>query len=84
MVSKEYIPVACGFHDELESACVKKLLNTIIYFDKNAQITVSDFIVDIKVKKKEEFVVLKEKGEIRLDRIIRFNGLDPKKFNCEV
>ena len=83
-MNSEYIPVACGFHDELESACVRRVLNTIIYDSNGKEKKVDDFIVDIKVKNKEEFVVLKEKGEIRLDKIINFNGLDPRAFGCEV
>lgn len=76
-----YEPVACHFYDELESASTKKLLNKIVYtrFD-GAEKTVDDFIVDFETKDKEEFVVLKEKGRIRLDKILRFNGLNPKSF----
>lgn len=77
----EYKPVACHFYDELESAAVKRKLNTIIFInDENKEVSIEDLIIDFKTLNKEEFAILKSGLKIRLDKIINFNELDPKGF----
>lgn len=83
-MNTDYIPVACHFYDELESAAVKKTLSTIIYLDNGNEQTIEDYVVDFKNLNKEEFAVLKSGLEIRLDKIISFNGLFAKNYNCDV
>ena len=36
-MSTDYIPIACHFYDELESAAVKRTLSTIIYKEENEE-----------------------------------------------
>ena len=77
----DYKPVACHFYDELESAAVKRKLNTIVFMnDENKEETIKDLIVDFKTYEKQEFALLKSGLKIRLDKIINFNELDPKGF----
>lgn len=76
-----YEPVACHFYDELESAAVKRKVNTIIFINKQGnKETIKDLIVDFKTFEKQEFAILKSGLKIRLDKIINFNELDPKRF----
>ncbi|MFK2822409.1 hypothetical protein [Arcobacter sp. YIC-80] len=80
-MNTKYKPVACHFYDELESAAVKRTLNKIIFInDKNQEETIEDLIVDFKTIKKEEFAILKSGLQIRLDKIINFNELNPKDY----
>lgn len=80
----KYVPVACHFYDELESAAVKRVKSTIVYLDEDTKKTIEDFVVDFKNINKEEFAVLKSGLRIRLDKIVSFNGLNPKDYNCDV
>ena len=43
--------------------------------------TIEDLIVDFKTKNKEEFLILKNGTQIRLDKIIKINDL-VYKTNC--
>lgn len=76
-MQKDYIPISCSFYDELESAAVKKLNSTIVY-EENFEIkTIKSIVVNFKTKNREEFMILKNKKEIRLDKILSFNDLKP-------
>jgi len=83
-MSTDYIPIACHFYDELESAAVKRTLSTIIYKEDNEEKTVEDYVVDFKNINKEEFAVLKSGLRIRLDKIVSFNGLKANDYGCGV
>lgn len=83
-MATDYLPIACHFYDELESAAVRRTLNTIVYLQKDEEKTIQDYIVDFKNINKEEFAVLKSGLKIRLDKIISFNGLIAKDYGCGV
>lgn len=78
----KYTPIPCQFYDILESLAVKKTKSFIVYKDENIEKSVEDFIVDFKTKNKEEFVVLSNSQEIRLDKIISINSLTPNDYGC--
>jgi Rho-binding antiterminator len=75
-----YKTVSCHFYDELEAMAVKKILCKISYFDNENEKYIEDFIMDFKTKNKEEFVILSNKLQIRLDKIIKINDLIPKDY----
>jgi len=84
-MENKYKPVACHFYDELEAAAVKRVLNKIVYFDENEEKTVEDYLIDLKTIEKQEFMILKSGLQIRLDKIVDFNGLNPKDYEtCDV
>lgn len=83
-MDNDYIPIACHFYDELESAAVKRVLSTIVYKEDGNEKTIEDYVVDFKNINKEEFAVLKSGLRIRLDKIISFNDLLAKDYNCSV
>lgn len=83
-MSTDYIPIACHFYDELESAAVKRTLSTIVYKEENEEKTIEDYVVDFKNINKEEFAVLKSGLRIRLDKIVSFNGLKASDYGCGV
>jgi len=80
-MQNDYIPISCAFYDELEAAAVKKVNSTIVYKENLEEKTIVDFIIDFKTKNKQEFVLLKNGTEIRLDKIISFNNLKPSDKN---
>lgn len=80
-MKNDYIPIACAFYDELESAAVKKVDCEIVYLEDNKEKKVTAKIVDFKTKEKQEFMILDNKEKIRLDKIVLFNGNSPKDKN---
>ena len=79
-----YIPIACHFYDELESAAVKRIKSKIAYKQNDEIVQIEDYLVDFKIRHKQEFAVLKNGLEIRLDKIVEFNGLNPLDYGCGV
>jgi Rho-binding antiterminator len=69
-VADKYIPIACQLYDKLEELAVKKVRTKITYLDYYEEKVVEDFIVDFRTKNKEEFLILANGIEIRLDKII--------------
>lgn len=76
-----YVPIACHFYDQLESAAVKRTLNKITYIQNNKELTIEDKLIDFKIIEKVEYAITANKQKIRLDKIIDFNGLKQKDFN---
>ncbi|MBP7769800.1 MAG: hypothetical protein KA055_01610 [Aliarcobacter sp.] len=76
----KYKTISCHFYDELEALAVKKVLLKITYFENENEKHIEDIIVNFKTKNKEEFLILKNGLIIRLDKIIKINGLIPKDY----
>ena len=79
-MNNKYIPIACHFYDELESIAVKKIKSKILYKDIDKIEEIEDFIVNFKTKNKEEFLILSSGLEIRLDKVIKINEIEPKNY----
>ena len=77
-----YKTVSCQFYDELEALAVKKIKSKIIYMDNENEKSIEDIIVDFRTKNKEEFLILSDGTQIRLDKIIRINEITPSKIKC--
>lgn len=69
MENKKYKAINCGFHDELESAAVKKQLCRIVYLSKEGQKIYSGKILDFYIREKVEYMVLENDLTIRLDQV---------------
>lgn len=80
-MDNKYQAISCHFYDELEVLAIKKVISKITYFENEIEITIEDLIVDFKTKNKEEFLILKNGTQIRLDKIIKINDLVYKN-NC--
>ena len=80
-MDNKYHAISCHFYDELEVLAVKKIIAKITYFENENEMTIEDLIVDFKTKNKEEFLILKNGTQIRLDKIIKINDL-VYKTNC--
>lgn len=81
-MADKYQTVSCHFYDELEALAVKKVLSNITYLENENEINVEDLIVDFKTKNKEEFLILKNGTQIRLDKIIKINGINTSNLKC--
>ncbi|RXK06663.1 transcriptional antiterminator Rof [Halarcobacter bivalviorum] len=80
-MNKKYTPVPCAFYDELEAAVVKKLNCEIIYLENEEEKIINSKVIDLKNIQKEEFMILENNQQIRLDFILFFNGISPKDKN---
>jgi len=66
----DYRPIACSFHDRLESFAVLRVPCRIVYTDaEGGEHQVIDRIADVLVRHGAEYLVLAEGSEIRLDRL---------------
>ena len=75
-----YKTVSCQFYDELEALAVKKIKSKIFYMDNENEKYIEDLIVDFRTRNKEEFLILKNGTQIRLDKIIKINEIPPANF----
>ncbi|MEL6655832.1 MAG: Rho-binding antiterminator [Bacteroidota bacterium] len=73
-----YIPINCSYYDELEAAATQRRTVTIVYRDAQEQEQeVATRIKDLYARNKEEFMVLENGLEFRLDRLISIDGKVP-------
>ena len=79
-MANKYQTVSCHFYDELETLAVKKVLSKITYLENENEIDIEDLIVDFRTRNKEEFLILKNGTQIRLDKIIKINEIPPANF----
>ena len=79
-MANKYQTVSCHFYDELETLAVKKVLSKITYSENENEIDTEDLIVDFRTRNKEEFLILKNGTQIRLDKIIKINEIPPANF----
>lgn len=90
MQNQKYIPVDCGFYDNLEAFATTQKLVEINYLDSTyTQIIYQKIkIKDLETKNGEEFMIFeveensesnKQKIKIRLDRLIDIDGIEVPK-----
>ena len=73
-----YIPINCSYYDELEAAATQRRTVTIVYRDAQEQEQeVATRIKDLYARNKEEFMVLENGLEVRLDRLVSIDGKVP-------
>lgn len=81
-MENEYTPISCSFHDELLSLATRKTQCSIRYRDvDDRELTVTDIIVDVYTKKKEEFLTLNNGSAMRLDQLVNAGGTSMKQEN---
>ena len=67
---KDYEPIACAVHDQLEHHAIRHTLCRIRYLDDDAAVIVNDRIADIVTEQGAEYLILEKSGlRIRLDLI---------------
>lgn len=70
----DYEPINCAYYDQLEALAVSGRPIDIVYEENNQKKTVNAMIKDFYTKDKEEFMVLDEGPDIRLDSIVSADG----------
>ena len=75
MQNSSYQPINCNYYDELEAIAVRRRLVEIQYLDlEGNQQEVNTRIVDFRTANKEEFAILENGLEIRLDRLVQVDN----------
>lgn len=72
-----YIPINCSYYDELEAAATQAKIVKLIYRDQSGEKQLDTRIVNLYTKNKEEFMVLENGLEIRLDHLLSIDGKTP-------
>ena len=75
---KNYIPVPCGFYDEIEAiATLKKEIRILFKNESEIETEILSQISDLKIEKGIEYMILKTGAVLRLDTIIEIDGKRP-------
>jgi transcriptional antiterminator Rof (Rho-off) len=76
-----YHPISCDFHSELELLALHRTVCPIVYKNEEGrEEKVESFINDLFTREGEEFLLLPDGREIRLDRLVSVNGLEFAKY----
>ncbi len=78
---KPYQPISCDFHSELELFALRKQPVEITYrslapttADESSETTICEAIKDLYTRNSEEFLLLPDGTEIRLDQLVSVGG----------
>ncbi|WP_419770091.1 MAG: transcriptional antiterminator Rof [Candidatus Marinarcus sp.] len=69
-----YTPISNAFFDQLIVAIERAIPSTIVYFENEEKKTIKGLVKTLEVIEGKEFMVLKSKEKIALNKIIIFNG----------
>ena len=81
MKVEKYQPISCDFYDELELLAIRKTVaKIIIRSEEDGVEEIQNAIKTLYTKNKEEFLVLENGREIRLDKLVSVNGIELKNY----
>lgn len=70
-----YRPINCSYYDELEAIATLKKIVTIVYRDEQGEeVSATTRITNLFTRHKEEFMVLENGIQFRLDRLVSADG----------
>ncbi|MBK7379368.1 MAG: hypothetical protein IPJ03_10235 [Ignavibacteriales bacterium] len=76
LMKKEYIPIDCGLHDELELRAVRKQKIRLIYFNEKNEIEMNECVItDVYSKDKTEYLKTDFGLTIRLDNLLEMDNI---------
>ena len=81
MKEQKYQPISCDYYDELEIVAMRQSIATIIFRnDEGVELSISKKIKTLETRNSEEFLILENGEEIRLDKLISMNGKIVKNY----
>ena len=76
MKKNDYHPISCDYYDELTLLAMRRTKCPVIYKNtEGVEVTNETVIKDIFTRNSEEFILLLDGSEIRLDHIVSVNGI---------
>ena len=83
MPEKNYRPISCDFHSELELCALRHKPVEICYRNEDeTEATVTAQIADLYTRNGEEFLLLPNSQKIRLDRLVSVDMLELAGYRC--
>ncbi|MEZ4963209.1 MAG: Rho-binding antiterminator [Saprospiraceae bacterium] len=83
MTTLPYQPISCDFHSELELLALRRTTVEIRYRNGEGVETIEHApLLDLYTRNREEFLLLPNNREIRLDQLISVNGLELANYAC--
>lgn len=80
---KTYHPISCDFHSELELFALRQQPVEIRYtLPGGAETTICEAIKDLYARNGEEFLLLPDGSEIRLDQLVSVGGKSLAAYHC--
>jgi Rho-binding antiterminator len=80
---KSYLPISCDFHSELELFALRQVPVEITYRQTDGSLaTVHQAIQDLYARNGEEFLLLPDGSEIRLDQLVSVGGKLLANYYC--
>jgi transcriptional antiterminator Rof (Rho-off) len=75
-MNKEYIPIDCGLHDELELRAIRKQKIKLSYFNEKNEIETNECVItDVYSKDSTEFLKTDFGLTIRLDNLLEMDNI---------
>ena len=75
MKEQKYKPISCDYYDELEIVAMHQTVAEIIFRnEKGEETTISTKVKTLQTRDSEEFLILDNGDEIRLDKLVSMNG----------
>lgn len=75
MKEQKYQPISCDYYDELEIVAMHQSIAKIIFRNEaGEETTISTKIKTLQTRNSEEFLILANGDEIRLDKLVSMNG----------
>lgn len=71
----DYTPIACAFHDRLESWAVRRETVEVVWRDAEAEDTAVTQIADVFARDGADWVRLGTGAEVRADRLVSVGGV---------
>jgi len=81
MKEQKYQPISCDYYDELEIVAMRQTVAQIVFKNESGEEnTISTKIKTLQTRNSEEFLILENGDEIRLDKLISMNGKIVKNY----
>ena len=72
-----YVPVACGFHDQLEHHAVRGVPVEVVWREADAERRAVTTVADVAARDGADWVHLGTGDEVRADRLVSVGGARP-------
>ena len=69
-----YSPISCEFFDQLNVAMKRKIPSTVVYVENKEKKTSKGLVETMSVIDGIEYVILNSNEQLRLDKVLTFNG----------
>lgn len=81
MKEQKYQPISCDYYDELEIVAMRQTIAEVVFENEAGEkTTISTKIKTLQTRNSEEFLILENGDEIRLDKLISMNGKVVKNY----